>query len=397
MSMPRSSDRGLRLVVVPADPLAIYEEKGRGALLRDYYNPAGSFDEVFALSPREVGTRRAHGMTVEGVAEQDFSRRLRELRPDLVRAYGGAWAADLCARRRVGRTPVVASVHNTDHRIRAGLRYLDQVFCVSEDVARCVREVGVQPSRIRLLPNRVDASVFRPVADPQQREALERRFPPGRRILLVGRAARQKNRDTLIRALRHLPDTYRLIAVGRGDLEADRALAQRQGVSDRLHLVEFVPNEELPLWYSFADCLCNPSRWEGFGIVFVEAAACGAAIVASDLAVTRALFRTEHDALLVEAFEDPQAVARDVRRACEDPELRARLKRNAPAAAAPFAKEAVDAREAQLYGELIASGGPGVPRRLEIAAWQAWHRDGMRGTRRRIRAALGQTRTAVAP
>ncbi len=121
MSTTKSAERGLRLVVVPADPLALYEEKGRGELLRDYYNPGGLFDEVFALSPRELGTRQAHGMTLEGVAEGDFARRLRELRPDVVRAYGGGWAADLCARLRVGRTPVVASVHNTDHRIRIGI------------------------------------------------------------------------------------------------------------------------------------------------------------------------------------------------------------------------------------------------------------------------------------
>jgi glycosyltransferase involved in cell wall biosynthesis len=293
--------------------------------------------------------------------------------------------------------PVVASVHNTDHQIRIGLRYLDRVFCMSEDVARCVRAVGVHPSRIRLLPNRIDQRVFRPVNDAAQREALERRFPPGRRILLVGRAARQKNRDTVIRALRHLPDEYQLIAVGRGDLAADHVLAQRTGVEDRLHLVESVPNDELPHWYAWADCVCNPSRFEGFGIVFVEAAACGAAIVTSDLPVTRALFRPEHDALLVERFEDPEEVARAVRRACEEPELRARLQQNAPAAAEPFTKEAVDAREAQLYREAIESGAPSAARRLAIAAWQAWHREGMRATRRRIRSALGQTRPAVAP
>jgi glycosyltransferase involved in cell wall biosynthesis len=381
--------RPLRLVVVPADPLAIYEEKGRGELLREYFNPGGFFAEVIALSPKETGERRAHGMTILGVADGDFSRQLAALRPDAVRAYGGA-ESDLCARSRVGRIPVAASVHDTDPRlISPALRQLDRVFCVSEEVARRVRAVGVDPARIRLLPNRVDVSVFRPGAAAEQRTHLERRFPPGRRILTIGRATRQKNRDTVIRALRHLPPEYRLIAVGRGDLDADRALARGEGVLDRVHLVESVPNHELPAWYGFADCVCNPSRWEGFGIVFIEAAACGAAIVASDLPVLRSLLRHERDALLVAEYEDPAALAREVRRACEDAELRARLRANAPAAAAPFAREAVVAREVALYRELIESGAPGVVRRARIAVWQRWHAPRLRAARRRVRRALG--------
>jgi glycosyltransferase involved in cell wall biosynthesis len=388
----------LRLVVVPADPIASYEDKGRGELLCDYFNPGGFFDEVIAISPKESGERRAHGMTILGVADRDVSRRLAELRPDVVRAYGGGFATDLCARRRVGRIPVMASVHTTDAReIMPALRFMDRVLCMTEEVARRVRAVGVASSRIRLLPNRVDLRVFHPDAAPDQRAALDRRFPPGRRILLVGRAARQKNRDTVIRALRQLPPEYRLIAIGRGDLEADLALARSEGVQDRVHLIESVANHELPAWYGFADCLCNPSRWEGFGIVFIEAAACGAAIVASDIPVLRSLLRHEHDALLVPELEDPAAVARAVRRACEDARLRARLRANAPAAAAPFAKGAVDAREVALYRELIGSGGPGALRRAAIAAWQGWHALALRSMRRRVRRAVGLAPRAVSP
>jgi glycosyltransferase involved in cell wall biosynthesis len=390
--------RPLRLVVVPAHPIASYEEKGRGALLRDYFNPGGLFDEVIAISPQETGERRAHGMTILSVADRDVSRRLAELRPDVVRAYGGGFAADLCARRRIGRIPVMASVHNTDGRvIQPALRFMDRVLCTTEDVAKRVRAVGVARSRIRILPNRVDLRVFRPAADPELRAALDRRFPPGWRILLVGRATRQKNRDTAIRALRHLPSEYRLIAVGRGDLDADRALARAEGVEDRLHLIESVPNHELPAWYGFADCVCNPSRWEGFGIVFIEAAACGAVIVASDIAVVGEILRHERDALLVADLEDPAAIARAVRRACEDAELRARLRANAPTAAAPFAKESIDAREVALYRELIGSGGPGAVRRAHIAAWQGWHALGLRAARRRIRRAVGRPPRVVTP
>src|SRR2546422_4783059 len=89
-----------RLVVVPSDPIEAYERAGYDWLER-YYNPQGMFQQVFALSPLEKGERQAYGMTIIGVKEQDFSDMLRKIRPDVVRAYGGYWPADLVCRRRL--------------------------------------------------------------------------------------------------------------------------------------------------------------------------------------------------------------------------------------------------------------------------------------------------------
>jgi hypothetical protein len=112
--MASAERRRRRLVVVPSDPISTYEEKGRGSVLRDYYNPRGWFEEVVALSPLEQGERHAHGLRIVGTSERDFPRRLAEIRPDLVRAYGGYWAADLCCRERLGGVPVVVSVHDSN-------------------------------------------------------------------------------------------------------------------------------------------------------------------------------------------------------------------------------------------------------------------------------------------
>ena len=360
-----------RLVVVPSDALVAYERAGHDWLAR-YYNPAGAFDEVYALSPLEAGTRRAHGMTVVGVRPPEFGRRLREIAPRVVRAYGGYWPADLACAHRAPGVPVVVSVHDSAPRmLHRSVRYADLVLATSSVVAERVEAKGAPAGRVRLLPNRVDRRIFRPVADVG---AVADRFPPGRALLHVGRATEQKNLETVVAALTHLPDDYYAVFVGRGDTARYRALADAAGVAARCHWVESVPNSELPRWSSWCACMCTPSRWEGFGIVFVEAAACGAAVVTSDIPPMNEYLEDGENALLVKEHEDPAAVAAAVRKACEDAPLRQRIKTGALAVAARFDLDAVDRLEVALYEEALAL--PPLPplRRLEAAAWGAQER-----------------------
>ena len=67
-------------------------------------------------------------------------------------------------------------------------------------------------------------------------------------------------------------------------------------MSKRCFWIESVKNSELPVWYSWCDCFCVPSRWEGFGLVFIEAAACGSAIVTSDIAPMTEYFTNDKSA-----------------------------------------------------------------------------------------------------
>ena len=343
----------LRLVVVPTDPIADYERDGLD-WIEGYFNPGGMFAEVFALSPREVGQRRAHGMTIIGVAEDGFRDALLQLRPDVVRAYGGFWPADLVTAHRVPGVPVVVSVHDTNpDLVHASVARADLIICVSGAVAERVRRVGASSRRIRILPNRVDLNVFGPIRDPDLLRSVADRFPPGRHVLMVGRLHRQKNQDTLIRALGLLPDEYSAVMVGHGDRTPYEMLAKREGVSRRCFWVDSVPNSELPLWYSWCDCMCTPSRWEGFGIVFIEAAACGAVIVTSDVAPMIEYLSDGVSACLVRDYEDPGAIASAIRRACEDDDYRRTLSRGALEAAQPFDRRAVDRAEMAIYAEAL--------------------------------------------
>src|SRR5687767_4864180 len=110
------SSSGLRLVVVPSDLIAAYEQAVYDWLER-YYNPTGMFEEVYALSPLEHGERTAFGMIIRGISPDKFTEALREIRPHVVRAYGGHWPAELVCRHRLHGVPVMVSVHDKRRKL----------------------------------------------------------------------------------------------------------------------------------------------------------------------------------------------------------------------------------------------------------------------------------------
>lgn len=371
MRMDPLIKEGPRLVVIPSDPVAAYEQKGTSSWLEAYYNPQKMFHEVFAISPREKGERTAYGMTILGVQEREFSRIMRNIRPDVVRAYGGFWPADLACRHRIPGVPVVVSVHDTNPSLlHRSVRYADLVICMSKAVEKQVLAMGVDPSRIRILPNRIDTNVFYPIKDEDSLQSVACRFPAGKNILHVGRKSEQKNLDTLIRALEFLPVCYSCVFIGMGNRSPYVALAEQLGVCDRCFWVDSVENSQLPLWYSWCDCMCTPSRGEGFGLVFIEAAACGAPIVTSDIPPMNEYLTKDVSACLVRDYENPRALAAAVVRVCEDSEYRRSISNGAVEAAKPFDRRIVDLAEVGMYREALNMGRLSLLRRGELFIWR---------------------------
>lgn len=345
-----------RLAVVPSDPLEEYEKAGYGSWLAEYYNPAGFFDEVYCLSPMEKEARFAHGMNVVPTPESAFADRVRSLGIDVVRAYGGYWAADLACGNQVPGVPVVVSLHDARPAwVHDSVREAARVLAVSGSVRDLAVRRGIPPERLVAIPNRVDFHVFAPVTDSEVRTAWAERFPGKYRILHVGRRDPVKNLDSLLRALALLDDNYSLIAVGRGNADPYRTLAAELAVQDRCWFIDSVPSNELPVFYSGCSCMCTPSRNEGFGIVFVEALACGAVVVASDIAPMNEYIRHEENGVLVRDYENPRALADTVIRACTDKLLRQHLQSQARASVRSFERDHVARQEAGMYEEVLAN------------------------------------------
>ena len=169
---------------------------------------------------------------------------------------------------------------------RLALRHANLVLAPSRDTADHVAsEQGVARERIRVLPWSLDPQ-FEALLTPGSQNALPREFPKGRVILTVGRwlaTERYKGMDTLITALPRLltqrPDVQ-LVLAGAGD---DRAwleeLAEQSGVNRHVHFLSGLNYSELAACYSACEIFALPSRGEGFGLVYLEAMACGKPVI----------------------------------------------------------------------------------------------------------------------
>jgi rhamnosyl/mannosyltransferase len=116
-------------------------------------------------------------------------------------------------------------------------------------------------------------------------ETTRQKFP-GKRIFALGRHVYYKGFDVLIQAMQLIAKDAHLILGGTGPLtEQWRHKAELCGVADRVHFVGHILEKDLPAYYQACDIFCLPavSPAEAFGIVQVEAMACGKAVVSTTL------------------------------------------------------------------------------------------------------------------
>lgn len=169
---------------------------------------------------------------------------------------------------------------------RRGLRGADLVLAPSQYTADHVAaDQGVSREKIRVLPWALDPQFEALLATPAKLP-LPQGFPQGRVILTVGRwlaTERYKGMDTLITALSRLLQswpTLQLVAAGEGD---DRAwlehLAGEIGVRRHVHFLSGLSYAELAACYAACEIFALPSRGEGFGLVYLEAMACGKPVI----------------------------------------------------------------------------------------------------------------------
>jgi len=172
------------------------------------------------------------------------------------------------------------------------LQNADRVLANSHFTASLVQKAGVDPRRIDVIYLGCDPNTFRPVpARVEMRQKLLGDGYKNRVIVTVGNLVSRKGHDMVIRALPRLaqtiPDiTYLVVGNGphRQQLEE---LACSIGVRDHVVFAGVVPDRDLPDVYALSDVFAMPSRAhldtcdvEGFGLVFLEANACGKPVVA---------------------------------------------------------------------------------------------------------------------
>jgi D-inositol-3-phosphate glycosyltransferase len=215
------------------------------------------------------------------------------------------------------------------------------IDCSDAVLASCTVEAeqiaslyGADPARIRIVPPGVDHAFFGPGHRPQARRALGLPLS-GRLLLFVGRIQPLKCADLAIDTLAELStrrgEPYRLVVVGgpsgphgEKSLQGLLDLADARGVRDLVHFVAPQPHELLSSYYRAADVCIVPSRSESFGLVALEAAACGTPVVASAVGGLTTLVDQGHTGFLVED-PTPRRYAAAVRRIFDEPLLAERL------------------------------------------------------------------------
>jgi D-inositol-3-phosphate glycosyltransferase len=215
--------------------------------------------------------------------------------------------------------------------------------------------------RIEVVPPGVDHNVFFPGDRDAARQRLGITAP--RVMLFVGRIQRLKGADLAIRALAALDDPkLALVVVGGpsgrdGNAEQARvhALADELGVAGQIHWVSPRRHERLADFYRAADVCIVPSRSESFGLVALEAAACGTPVVAAAVGGLRSLVQHEHSGFLVEG-RDPVDYAAPVERLLVDEMLAGEMAANAAGQSKRYSWSMTAARLRRLYGDLVARG-----------------------------------------
>lgn len=189
---------------------------------------------------------------------------------------------------------------------RVGIEAADEIITVSQSTKQEVlSNFDVEKSTINVLPNGVDTETFRPV-ESSERLRSENVDPERPYVLFVGRISRQKGILQFLDAIERLDeDVEFVVRAGAAESETvaeqveDRIVdLQSAGVNVTL-IDEYVETQALVELYSHAELVVTPSRYEPFGLVNLEAMACGTPVISTETGGIPDVVRSGEDGLLI--------------------------------------------------------------------------------------------------
>lgn len=277
-----------------------------------------------ALEERGVPYRRVPiGRDASARVAQAVVRAVRAERPDLLHThmvhadvYGSIAAHAL-------RVPFVSTRHNDDRYLLGPFRHVDRAFmhgvgrivAISDAVRVFHERAGLPAGKLVTVHYGLDAA---PTTPSEVTPAGAGIPEDARLVLAIGRLIEQKDHATLLRAFARLDDAH-LAILGWGPLEEQtRALAAELGVGARVHVLGRIEPRD---WLARADVFAHTSRWEGFGIVLLEAMLSHLPVVATRVSAIPEIVVEDETGLLAAAGDD-EAIAAALRRLLDDGALR---------------------------------------------------------------------------
>jgi D-inositol-3-phosphate glycosyltransferase len=315
---------GLRVHHVAAGPLAPVAKEALPALVDEFTE--GVFARMtgpLASGPSELGYDAIHAnYWLSGLAGHQLKH---ELDLPLVSTF------HTLDRVKAESSPEEVSSDEPHRRAEAEAAVM---ACSEVVLASCSVEAdqlvdlyGADPDRIRVVPPGVDHAFFAPGHRPQARRAVG--LPPdGPLVAFVGRIQPLKGADIAVRVLEALATRYEdmhLVIVGgpsgpHGEehLAGLHRLVELSDLESRVRFVAPQPHELLSTYYRAADLCVVPSRSESFGLVALEAAACGTPVVASAVGGLTTLVEDRRTGYLVDGH-DIDGFARATEKVLDDP------------------------------------------------------------------------------
>lgn len=188
------------------------------------------------------------------------------------------------------KTPIIYTEHSTHNRRRNKFlfkvidrfiynRFIKLVTISDEVDCSIKKHLGFKSSRFQLIHNGVDTAVYAKAKAYPKSEF----FSKDDKILIqVSNFTKAKDQQTLIRAIKLLDNSYKLLLVGEGNLmESNQNLVRELGLEERVQFLGI--RMDVPKLLKSADIIVLSSHWEGFGLVAVEAMASGLPLIVSDV------------------------------------------------------------------------------------------------------------------
>jgi glycosyltransferase involved in cell wall biosynthesis len=236
--------------------------------------------------------------------------------------------------------------------MRRLLARADRIIVTSPNYVQSSPHLRQVAQKCTVIPLGIDLSPF--LKARQEVEFLRQRYRPPL-LLFVGLLRYYKGLGYLIEAMKEV--NARLVVVGSGPMAEEwQSLTARLGLADKVFFEGRVEDVLLPAYYQACDLFVLPAshRSEAFGVVQVEAMACGKAVVSTQLGTGTSFVNVDGETGLVVAPRDPGALAQGINRLLGDEQLRSRMGEKArQRAVREFSHEIMIDRVIELYQSLL--------------------------------------------
>jgi D-inositol-3-phosphate glycosyltransferase len=251
------------------------------------------------------------------------------------------------------------------------LREADSIFAATPaEMAQIQWLYESKVDKIKIIPPGVDLSRFYPIPEDEAKEVIG--IPPCDQVILyVGRIEPLKGIDTLIEAIAYMrrsgsfeEQSFCLAVIGgepdlsRQELDSEmvrlKQLCIEHGLDDLVTFLGKRDQDTLPYYYSAAEAVVLPSHYESFGMVALEAMACGTPVVASQVGGLAFLVQDGETGYTIPS-SDVEALADRLAKIIKDPDLRARLGNQAAALAQGFSWDIIAQDILQQYQHVVAA------------------------------------------